>query len=59
MSHRDKAKGLLLHYFNAARKPTIAFAGDEVAEIEGIVDEIIDAVLEEIDARRRSARTHT
>lgn len=43
---RENAKSLLLHYFNlmAGEKP---FQGDCISEIRQIVDEIVDAAVEE------------
>lgn len=44
--HRDKAKELLLHYFQrvaSAGPMSMDFVGDSVLEIERIVDEILEA----------------
>jgi len=53
MNYRARAKRLLLHYFKLAFSfPT---DGDVEAEIEGIVDDIIDAVKQELQNERRAA----
>lgn len=53
MDRRDEAKRLLIYYLGrAAGRP---WSEDELAEIRGIVDDMIDAAVEqimhEIDAR--------
>jgi len=53
MNYRARAKRLLLHYFKLAFSfPT---NGDVETEIEGIVDDIIDAVKQELQNERRAA----
>lgn len=59
MSNRDQAKSLLLHYFKlaAAGNQKALETSDCVAEIEGIVDDIVDAAVEEIVRDRQRWRT--
>lgn len=46
MSRRDDAKRVLAYYLNLA--PGRPFVGDNLVEIHGIVDDIIDAAVEQI-----------
>lgn len=49
MNYRAQAKKLLVHYFRELAEQTDwCLVPDNIAEIEGIVDDIIDAVKQEL-----------
>ena len=56
--HKDKAKSLLLHYLKLAAEGNrqAMDTSDCVAEIDGIVDELVDAAVDEVAERERQAR---
>jgi len=57
MDQRAKAKDLLTHYFRLiAGKTGIYWDANNDAEVEAIVDEIIEAAKAEIVALQRQAR---
>jgi hypothetical protein len=56
MEERTRAKRLLVHYFRLlSEKAGLQFDGDNVAEIEEIVDRIVEAARESIASERRNA----
>jgi uncharacterized protein YggL (DUF469 family) len=56
-SPRSRAKRLLVHYFQQIfQKAKLYWDGDNISEIEEIVDNIIDATIEQIEYNE--ARRH-
>lgn len=55
MTNRERAKRLMQHYMRQlAEKSGIHWGGDNVSEVDELVDTLIDAAKEEIEAEQGS-----